>query len=247
LRNLGAQVSWLAPTPFFLEASLGVFNGQGGTAFSFRDRTESDPAGDPNFTGHNTFGRSLRGVGDLLYVPRLSSSIDLTDNQTLLGGASAAIGPNVTGNGARTEIYGLDAFWKWKSSTAHMGFPFVSVQAEGLYRRYDAYPDPASIPAIPAETIRDWGFYSQVLWGFRDHWVAGLRGEYVWGNAGFYDPLDPFRGERRRVSPNVTWYPSEFSKIRLQYNNDHGQYIGTEHSVWLQLEFQLGAHAAHKF
>ena len=246
LRNLGAQVSWLFPTPFFLEASLGIFNGQGGTAFSFRDRTEADPSS-PNFTGHSTFGRSLRGIGDLLYVPRLSSSLDLTDNQTLLIGTSAALGPNVTGAGARTEIYGLDAYWKWKSSTAHQGFPFVSLQAEGLYRRYDALADPAALPAIPGETLRDWGFYSQVLWGFREHWVAGLRGEYVWGNAGFYDPLDPFRGDRRRISPNITWYPSEFSKIRLQYNNDHGEFIGTEHSVWLQLEFQLGAHAAHKF
>jgi hypothetical protein len=247
LRNLGAQVSWLFPTPFFLEASLGVFNGQGETAFSFRDKTESDPSTSQNFSGHSTFGRSLRGVGDLLYAPRLASSVDLTDNQTLLVGTSAAIGPNATGSGARTEVYGLDGFWKWKSPTAHQGFPFVSVQAEGLYRRYDAAADPSALPAIPAETLRDWGFYSQVLWGFHEHWVAGLRGEYVTGNSGFYDPLDPFRGERRRISPNVTWYPSEFSKLRLQYNNDHGEFIGTEHSVWLQVEFQLGAHAAHKF
>ena len=191
LRNLGAQVSWLFPTPFFLEASLGIFNGQ----------------------------------GDWTWTEKSS----------------------VYGSGARTEVYGLDGFWKWKSPTAHQGFPFVSVQAEGLYRRYDAAADPSALPAIPAETLRDWGFYSQVLWGFHEHWVAGLRGEYVTGNSGFYDPLDPFRGERRRISPNVTWYPSEFSKLRLQYNNDHGEFIGTEHSVWLQVEFQLGAHAAHKF
>src|SRR5437867_12873782 len=43
LRNIGAQMSWLAPTPFYTEAFLGVFDGQGGTAFSFRNPGESDP------------------------------------------------------------------------------------------------------------------------------------------------------------------------------------------------------------
>src|SRR5207248_5525682 len=37
LRNIGGQLSWLLPTPFYVEAFLGVFNGQGGTAFSFRN------------------------------------------------------------------------------------------------------------------------------------------------------------------------------------------------------------------
>ena len=27
----------------------------------------------------------------------------------------------------------------------------------------------------------------------------------------------------------------------------HGEFTGTEHSVWMQLEFLLGSHAAHKF
>jgi len=45
----------------------------------------------------------------------------------------------------------------------------------------------------------------------------------------------------------LTFYPSEFSKVRLQYNYDHGELFGDEHSVWMQIEFLLGAHGAHKF
>ena len=86
-----------------------------------------------------------------------------------------------------------------------------------------------------------------MLWGFRPRWVAGLRGEYATGNHGEYDSNDVFRNERTRFSPDLTFYPSEFSKLRLQYNYDHGALFGTDHSVWLQLEFLLGAHAAHKF
>ena len=55
------------------------------------------------------------------------------------------------------------------------------------------------------------------------------------------------RATRWRISPNLTWYPTEFSKVRLQYNYDDRREVGVDHSVWLQFEFLLGAHAAHKF
>jgi hypothetical protein len=240
LRNVGAQVSWLAPTPFYTEAFLGIFNSQGESAFSFR-----------NFNapvhGRVTIDQPLRGPGDLLYVPRLASSFDLTDQQTLVAGTSAAFGPNATGTGLHTQIYGLDLYWKWKSARAQAGFPFVSWQTEALHQRFEAGADPTASPPLTTETLRDWGFYSQVLWGFKPRWVAGLRGEYANGNHGEDDPNDVYRNERTRISPALTFYPSEFSKIRLQYNYDQGALFGTEHSVWLQFEFLLGAHGAHKF
>jgi hypothetical protein len=244
LRSLGAQVSWLAPTPFYTEAFLSVMDGQGGTAFSFRNPGESVEGVD-RVHGRTTLDRNLRGPGDLLYVPRLASSFDLTPQQTLVVGASAAFGPNETGAENRTEIYGFDIYWKWKPADSQSGFPFVSWQTEALYQRFEAGADPSL--ALPAETLRDWGFYSQVLWGFKPRWVAGFRGEYANGNEGAYDPNDVFRGQRTRLSPDITYYPSEFSKIRLQYNWDHGELFGTENSVWLQVEILLGAHGAHKF
>lgn len=244
LRNLGAQASWLLPTPFYTEAFLSVLDGQGGTAFSFRNPGDSI-MGVERFHGRSTLDRNLRGPGDLVYVPRIASSFDLTEEQTLVGGVSAAFGPNETGAETRSQIYGVDLYWKWKPANAHAGFPFVSWQTEALYQRFEAGADPSF--SLPAETLQDWGFYSQVLWGFKNRWVAGLRGEYVNGNDGAYDPSDVFRGERTRVSPNLTFYPSEFSKIRLQYNLDKGELFGTENSVWLQVEFLLGAHGAHKF
>jgi len=78
-----------------------------------------------------------------------------------------------------------------------------------------------------------------------------LRGDFVApAQTGAYENIlgrDPDRAQRWRISPNLTWYPSEFSKIRLQYNYDDRDLIGVDHSVWLQFEFLLGAHAAHKF
>jgi len=247
LRNLGAQVSWLAPTPFYTEAVLGVLDGRGETAYNFRNMGEDDGTGTNRFRGRMTIDRGLDNVGDLLFVPRIASSFDLTDQQTLLVGLSAAFGPNDTGGDRNTQIYGMDLYWKWKSPKAQAGFPFVSWQTEALYQRFHAGADPTATPPLPQDTLVDWGFYTQVLWGFKQRWVAGLRGEYVNGNSCVDDPNDVFRGERTRVSPNMTFYPSEFSKIRLQYDYDQGEKFGTEHSVWLQVEFLLGAHGAHKF
>ncbi len=239
LRNPGARVSWLVPTPFYTELMLGVFNGQGNSAFSFR-------APDHDAThGRTSWDRGLRGPGDLLYVPHLASSFDMTDSQTLVAGASAAFGPNNTGPHASSQVYGMDLFWKWKPPNAEHGFPFLTWQTEALYRRYEADADP--VEGLPSEILHDWGFYSQVLWGFKRRWVAGFRGEWADGDDGAYDPRDRFRGQRLRLAPNLTFYPTGFSKIRLQYNLDDGERFGTEHSVWLQFEFLLGTHGAHKF
>jgi hypothetical protein len=245
LRNVGAQLSWLAPTPWYTEAFISVLNGQGNTAFSFRNPGEPDTNGVDRVHGRATFNETTSSMSDLLYVPRLATSFDLTDQQTLVLGVSAAFGPNETGQNLRTEIYGIDAYWKWKSPHAQGGFPFVAWQTEALYQRFHAGADPAA--GLTTEELKDWGFYSQVLWGFKPRWVAALRGEYANGNPGEYDPSDVYRNERTRISPALTFYPSEFSKIRLQYNYDQGALFGTEHSVWLQFEFLLGAHGAHKF
>jgi hypothetical protein len=247
LRSIGAQLSWLAPTPFYTELFLSVMDGQGSTAFSFRNPGDPDAAGVNRFAGRATLDRPLHGAQDLLFVPRVATSFELSDTQTLLAGASAAFGPNDTGPDSRTEIYGVDFYWKWKPADATQGFPYLAWQTEGLYRRFTAGADPLAPVPLPAETLRDYGFYTQLVYGFIPRWNAGFRIDYVNGNAGAFDASDPFRGERTRFSPEITFLPSEFSKVRLQYNLDHGALFGTANSVWMQLEFGLGAHAAHKY
>lgn len=265
LRNPGVRLSWLVPTPFYSELFFGVQNSQGGTAASFR----SDHGG-AGFLGRTHDAGRVKTVGDMLYSARYAASFDVTDTQTLLAGASAAFGPNGSGANADTQIYGVDVYWKWKPANAHAGFPFVSWQTEAMLRKYqagafsedsngNAVLDPGEpdlngdgiIDSVPRETLTDWGAYSQLLYGFHPGWVAGLRGDFVTHTKlGAYEAVygaDPERATRWRVSPNLTWYPSEFSKIRLQYNYDDRDRIGVDHSIWLQFEFLLGAHAAHKF
>jgi len=240
LRNPGARLSWLVPTPFYSEFFAGVQDSQGASAYSFRN-TEDD------LFGRMPIDRSVQSLGDMLYVPRYVASFEPTDSQTIVAGLSGAFGPNASGSNTYTQIYGGDVYWKWKPAWQSGGFPFVSWQTEALGRRYQAgsgVVDPPATP-LPHETLYDWGIYSQVLYGFTPRWVAGLRGDWVSGDHGQVAADD--LQDRLRVSPNITFYPTEFSKIRLQYNYDHRQYQGDDSSVWMQVEFLLGAHAAHKF
>ena len=242
LRSQGARLSWLVPTKWYTEAMLGAFNSAGSTTSSFRSEESAE------IHGGVPVDQGVHGLNDLLIVPRLASSFDLTPTQVLLFGVSAAFGPNNSGPDARTRIYGGDLYWKWKSARATAGFPFVSWQTEVLFRRYDAaqrqsLEDP--LTTLPAEVLRDRGVYSQLLWGVKPRLVLGLRGDYVSGSPAAFD--SELRAERTRLSPNVTWYPTEFSKLRIQYNYDDRKGVGTDHSLWLQFEFILGAHAAHKF
>ena len=245
LRGAGAQIAWVLPTPFYAQLMLAAQNGEGGTASSFRNTGE-----DGTQFGRQTVDRQLNSVSDFAFIPRLEMSFDLSPTRTLLLGMSGAFGPNDTGANARTQIYGLDAFFKWKPAKSEGGWPYVKWQTEAMLRRTEAGRGlNDSFPA--SETLTDWGVYSQVVWGFSKGWSAGLRGDYLHMQD---SPLtsEATRQSRWRISSNLTWYPSEFSKLRLQYNHDfleasHFLQARDEDSLFLQFEFALGAHGAHKF
>src|SRR5712671_897545 len=245
LRGVGAQGSWTLPLPWYSQLIVASQNGRGSTGFSFRN-----PGDDGMFFDRITTDREARGLQDFVWIPRFENSVNLSDSQTVLAGVSGAFGSNETGANSRTQIYGADLLYKWKSSHAEGGFPFVKWQTEFMYRRFQAgHGADDSFPV--AETFHDWGLYSQVLWGFKKGLVAGIRGDYVhMQNSDFTDDLD--RQSRSRISANLTWYPTEFSKLRLQYNHDFLEenfFLSQREveSIFLQWEFILGAHGAHKF
>ncbi len=245
LRGVGAQISWTLPLPWYSQLIFASQNGRGGTGFSFRN-----PGDDGMFFDRITTDREARGLQDFVWIPRWENSVDLSPTQVVLAGVSGAFGSNETGANSRTQIYGADFLYKWKSSHAEGGFPFVKWQTEFMYRRFQAGRGAnESFPV--AETFHDWGLYSQVLWGFKKGWVAGIRGDFIdMQDSEFTDDLD--RQSRWRISANLTWYPTEFSKIRLQYNQDFLEknfFLSARQveSIFLQWEFILGAHGAHKF
>ena len=252
LRAPGAQLSWLTPLPFFSEAVLSVQNARGETLPSFLSVAGESVA------GRTLLGREVNGLEDFLYLARLRTSFDPTDTLTLVVGASAAFGPNASGEDTQTRIYGADFTARWRPLDSDHGWPFVAWQSEAMFRDYGAGAVEAGDTLVaPEESLGDYGFYSQLLWGFARPWIIGVRYDQAAGEqsafaldeSSYSSETDPLRDERRRLSLVLTYHPSEFSKLRLQYNYDRAQFLseGDAHAGYLQFEILFGAHGAHKF
>src|SRR6266705_1292275 len=166
LRGPGTQLSWLAPTPFYLEFIGSVQQAQGDIAASFL----STPG--ETVRGYTLIDRPVQKIGDLVYMPRVVSSFSPTDELTAAMGASTLFGPNASGPNNHTYIYGADLYVKWKPVNHSQGFPFVAWQTEYLHRNYEAGPDNKN--PIPASRLKDFGLYSQLTYGFVYRWVAGF-------------------------------------------------------------------------
>jgi len=252
LRSPGVQLSWLAPLPFFAELVGSVQNSHGETVTSFRNAPEEV------FAGRTLIERDVQGPGDLLYLARLRTSFDVGEALTLVGGLSALFGPNASAEDTDTRIYGADFYLKWRPLTANQGWPFLAWQAEAMLRRYRAGEVLGESGALaPATRLDDVGLYTQLLWGFARPWVGGLRFDRALGESesfespegGYDSSTDSLRDSRQRYSAVLSYYPSEFSKLRVQYNYDRAQFLsgGDAHSAFFQFEILFGAHGAHKF
>jgi outer membrane murein-binding lipoprotein Lpp len=264
MRQTGFRASWLTPTAWFSELHVGMQNANGANMTSFRGGRHGHAGGgeeEEAFEGPQIGGRPesgdnvVEGFGDFVYLTRWNNSIDLTDEITGILGVSSLYGPNATGDDAETWIYGLDMKWRWNPTGNFRGWPFFTWQTEVMQRdfhadRFIGEAEDGDIITLPSRTFKDWGFYTQLLYGFRYGWEAGLRYEYAGGSGHSINGRqnDGFRDDRHRFSPLLAWRPSEFSRIRLQYNFDHASHLrGNAHSVWLGLEWLYGAHAAHNF
>jgi outer membrane receptor protein involved in Fe transport len=212
----------------------------------------------------------VKSLQDLVYLARWENSWNLGESVTSKLGFSGLYGPNATGLHGDTWIYGADLVVKWRPARNYQGWPFLLWESEIMNRVYradsffQAGDAGAGIPdiSLPAKTLRDWGLYTQLLWGFRPRWAAGVRYEYASGSGndvnvdlagGLAEMVsrntDPFRDNRHRISPLLVFHPSEFSRLRLQYNYDWAAHLpGRDaHTVWLGAEILYGAHPAHKY
>lgn len=254
MRGPGFRLGWLTPLPWFSELHLGAQNANGETMASFLANDEffeERPIG-----GRPFVHRGVKTLQDLVYLARLDNSWDLTSELTAKLGLSGLYGPNTTGPEAETFIYGADLLLKWRPATNERGWPFLVWESEVMKRDYEAAAffddsDPANPIDLAGTTLRDWGLYTQLLYGFQPGWAAGMRYEYATGSAESVEGRgnDPFRNNRQRISPLLLWHPSEFSRLRLQYNYDRADHLVDEeaHSVWMGVEFMYGAHPGHSY
>lgn len=272
LRSPGVRVGWLTPLPWFSELHFGAQNAnEGEFTPSF---LSADAVG-----GRPGVRTSTRSFGDLLYLLRWENFWNLTPHVGFKFGSNLLHGPNSTGSDGETWIYGLDFKLRWRPENNFRGWPFFlwqtevhkrdytasyflpaqtesSAQALRLHPRHSGGDEPQGDSGLPTEPIagdilRDAGFYTQALYGFRYGWATGVRLEYASGRGQSLGgrASDPLRSDRWRVSPLLVWHPTEYSRLRLQYNYDRTPFLSDRdaHTVWLGAEILYGRHPAHKY
>jgi hypothetical protein len=217
--------------------------------------------GGPGIGGRPIIAQDVRKLKDFVYLMRWENAFDLSDELTAVFGASSLLGPNSSGPAGSTWLYGLDMKWRWTPANSFRGYPFVTWQTEYMRRRYEAAAASMEVTepdghmetvTFPADILEDWGMYTQLLYGPVINLAVGMRFEYANGRGLGYNhggrDEDPFRNERYRVSPLISWRTSEFVRIRLQYNYDNATHLEDyAHSFWVGFEWLYGAHPAHQF
>jgi hypothetical protein len=190
----------------------------------------------------------------------LKSSVDFGGSSTIYAGPYVITGQTRTDTVAadtsfrgNSTVYGFETVYKWKPSRDRS----LIVQGEYLKRDQSGslyYPDSGDTSRL--SRAQD-GFYVQSLYQM-GRWRVGAR----------YDLLDVLCDRYRlagvqqgyqtpwRLTGALEFNPTEFSRLRLQYNYDRsggdgpaygGPSSRTNHEVYLQMILGIGAHAAHSF
>lgn len=220
-RGLGAELSWLTPLPWYVEL-VGTTTMADGECCA------------RSFYGGDNLG--VHSPADLLYTTRVAQFFPLGDSLSLLWGLSAQFGPNASGHGNRTEIYGSDLYLRYRppSATSRMS---LSLQLEGMFRTRQ----------VPDDVLQDFGGRGELIWEISPRFETGVRHELVSGVAN--DPLDPeWTSMRHRSTAQFTFRPSHFSRLRFQTSADMPSFRDAPiYAAMLALEVLVGAHGAHAF
>jgi hypothetical protein len=220
-RGLGSELSWLLPVPWYCEWVVSANEAKGGA------------------TARSFFGNENLGVAsplDVQWTTALRQFFPLSPDWSLAWGLNGATGPNGSGRSNRTDILGTDVYLKWRPLEGST-FNVVSGTLEAMVRRRQQ----------PGALLEDHGGYASVFWRFAQQWATAVRAERVSGVSN--DPLDPdWVGDRTRYAWNVTFWPTEFSRFRLQGSLDQPTWRPEPiYAAMLTVETVTGAHGAHKF
>lgn len=162
-----------------------------------------------------------------------------------------------------SNLYMADLVYKWAPNGNRRQRNF-KLQTEFFYREEDG---DVTFTEEDSSALMDYdgdqkGWYAQAVYQFMPHWRVGTR--YDWLNAdnnlkvtnpGGLDPDEVIREsgfdsdshDPERWSLMVDWSPSEFSRIRAQYNRDDSRPDKTDNQWSLQYIMGLGSHGAHEF
>ena len=178
-----------------------------------------------------------------------------------IGGAFAT-GSNGTAADERSNLYGVDFFAKYRPLQSSP-YQEIALQSEFMYLDADT----------PEQNLENWGWYAELVYRFAKRWNTGFRFGIIDTNT----PVDEegegldvvpaalfssirteeeeeeeegmlgLLGRTYRISPMLTFNPTEFSRIRLEYDYLNQDFAKNQHAIFLQFQYAIGAHGAHPY
>lgn len=255
LNEKGVRLTWVAPLDIYCMLGGEIFQGE--NPMSFGRSGFSDPKG--VVTVQESGGPDLA-------VAYAKTSVDW-ETLTLLGGISYASGMTRLNQGleqgtalsqadyGHTHVAGIDMTIKYLFDSIRC----LTVQAEYLLRSRQGHH--YRWAGEQGVIVNQWdsrqaGFYGQLIGRFSKRFRAGLRYDLLHLNDVEWDQVRQPHPERLpRLSAMAEYNPTEFSRLRIQYNHDTSRYEPSAgHSVRkpnrelaLQINLAIGAHGAHAF
>jgi hypothetical protein len=230
----GVQFRWVLPTALYTEVGGEVLRG------------EAFPAG----------GAAHRGVGTKTVFAHVGGDVGLGNSwRAGISYLDTAAIDRETGDPSAPDLFTgssklgiVDAVWKWAplGNVVERNF---KAQFEYFRRSEDGTFTPDGGPAAAYREEQS-GWYVQGVYQFVRRWRVGLRYDALRpGGAGTAlagTALDSAGHNPWRASAMVDFSNSEFSRIRLQYNQDESA-PSTDRQWYLQYIMSMGAHGAHQF
>ncbi len=239
-RDDGLQISYIAPTDLFVQVGAELFSGR-----QFPSSGSHDGIG--SWTTFARIGGDFNNENSwqMGFSHWHASNIDNRETDNINHTATTLYSGD-------SKINAIDLVYKWAPNTRTDN---LKLQFEYFDRDEDG--DIALDDFLSGDTGSyhgdQKGWYAQAIYQMNKQWRTGLRYDHLSShtkgsnyllleNAG----LESHGYKPERYSAMLEWLPSEFSRIRLQYNNDQS-YKDSDNQLFLQYTFSMGSHGAHSY
>ena len=230
----GLQMRWVVPADLFVEV--------GGEALRGRAFPGGSNGGTPG-----TWDLFLHLGGDVgvsqswrLGLAHLRANVDA--RESTFGAAASFAGDS--------DLTVVDLVWKW---ARHRDPTLRNALFQTAYFRRQESGTVTVDGASGGYHGTQQGGYAQAVYQFWPRWRAGVRYDRLWANDPGGDPavlaaagLESNGHDPERATVMADFSPSEFSRLRLQYDWDRSR-PETDHQWVVQYILSLGAHGAHSF
>lgn len=248
----GVRLTWTAPTDLYM-----MFGAETLAGNNFPGGESESVVGDVQ-TLFAKFGGDMGA--SWAWQAGLSALLANANNRTTENAPSDA----TTVFNGDSDLYGADVVWKW----APNGNPQIHnliLRGEYFYRDESGKVNVsgAGNDGLLKYNGDQTGWYVQAVYQFMPQWRIGARYDRLNSDnhlnvinlGGYADAsalvtasgLDDDGHDPHRVSAMVDWSPSEFSRLRAQYDRDNSRLNGTDNQWSLQYIMSMGSHGAHLF